>query len=85
MLHKNTKYKQVSRLQLFWDDNIFNKAQYHYSAPFTGVCYSIRMSLPMRFILIKSHYFIFCITSDTSYIILYFFFIQFFIIHYKMN
>ena len=27
MLQKNTRYKQVTRLQLFGDDNIFNKTQ----------------------------------------------------------
>jgi hypothetical protein len=37
MLQKNTKYKQVCRLQLFGDDNIFNKTQYQYSSSGSGV------------------------------------------------
>ncbi len=44
MLQKNTKYKQVTRLQLFSDDNIFNKAQYHYAT--TG---TVNNSIRMRF------------------------------------
>ncbi len=35
MLQKNTKYKQVTRLQLFGYVNIFNKEQYQYAA--TGI------------------------------------------------
>jgi hypothetical protein len=44
MLQKNTRYKQVTRLQLFGDDNIFNKAQYHYAT--TG---TVNNSIRMRF------------------------------------
>ncbi len=31
MLKNNIKYKQVVRLQLFGDDNVYNKVQYQYS------------------------------------------------------
>ena len=31
MLKNNIKYKQVVRLQLFVDDNVYNKVQYQYS------------------------------------------------------
>jgi hypothetical protein len=44
MLQKNTKYKQVTRLQLFGDDNIFNTEQYQYAA--TG---TVNNSIRMRF------------------------------------
>jgi hypothetical protein len=48
MLQKNTKYKQVTRLQLFGDDNIFNKAQNHYSSSGSGVNNSIRMRFDLK-------------------------------------
>ena len=51
MLQKNTRYKQVTRLQLFGDDNIFNKAQYHYSSSGTGVNNSIRMRFDLKGVL----------------------------------
>ena len=51
MLQKNTKYKQVTRLQLFGDDNIFNKSQYHYSSSGTGVNNSIRMRFDLKGVL----------------------------------
>ncbi len=51
MLQKNTKYKQVTRLQLFGDDNIFNKAQYHYSSSGSGVNNSIRMRFDLKGVL----------------------------------
>ncbi len=44
MLQKNTKYKQISRIQLFGDDNIFNKSQYHDAT--TG---TVNNSIRMRF------------------------------------
>ena len=31
MLKNNIKYKQLCRLQLFGDDNVYNKVQYQYS------------------------------------------------------
>ncbi len=52
MLQKNTKYKQVTRLQLFGDDKIFNKAQYHYSSSGSGVNDSItRMRFDLKGVL----------------------------------
>jgi hypothetical protein len=51
MLQKNTKYKQVTRLQLFGDDNIFNKAQYNYSSSGAGVNNSIRMRFDLKGVL----------------------------------
>ena len=51
MLQKNTKYKQLSRIQLFGDDNIFNKTQYQYSASGTGVNNSIRMRFDLKGVL----------------------------------
>ena len=50
MLQKNTRYKQVTRLQLFGDDNIFNKAQYHYATTGT-VNNSIRMRFDLKGVL----------------------------------
>ena len=44
MLQKNTRYKQITRLQLFGDDNIFNTEQYQYAA--TG---TVNNSIRMRF------------------------------------
>jgi hypothetical protein len=51
MLQKNTKYKQISRIQLFGDDNIFNKALYHYSSSGSGVNNSIQMRFDLRGVL----------------------------------
>ena len=51
MLQKNTKYKQITRLQVFGDDNIFNKTQYQYSASGTGVNNSIRMRFDLKGVL----------------------------------
>ncbi len=51
MLQKNTKYKQVTRLQLFGDDNILIKAQYHYSSSGSGVNNSIRMRFDLKGVL----------------------------------
>jgi hypothetical protein len=50
MLQKNTRYKQVTRLQLVGDDNIFNKAQYHYATTGT-VNNSIRMRFDLKGVL----------------------------------
>lgn len=51
MIIKNIKYKQLSRIQLFGDDNIFNKAQYQYSSSGTGVNNSIRMRFDLKGVL----------------------------------
>ncbi len=48
MLQKNTKYKQISRIQLFGDDNNFNKTQYHYSSSGSTVNDSIRMRFGLK-------------------------------------
>ena len=50
MLQKNTKYKQISRIQLFGDANIFNKEQYHYATSGT-VNNSIRMRFDLKGVL----------------------------------
>jgi hypothetical protein len=51
MLQKNTKYKQLSRIQLFGDDNIFNKTQYQYSSSGSGINNSIRMRFDLQGVL----------------------------------
>ena len=48
MLEKNIKYKKLSRLQVFGDDNIFNKAKYQYNASGLGVNNSINMRLDLN-------------------------------------
>ena len=48
MLKNNIKYKQLCRLQLFGDDNIYNKTQYQYSTMGT-LPTSIINSVRMRF------------------------------------
>jgi hypothetical protein len=48
MLKNNIKYKQVVRLQLFGDDNVYNKVQYQYSTMGT-LPTSIINSIRMRF------------------------------------
>ena len=47
MLEKNLKYKQLCRLQVFGDDNVFNKTQYQYSTITTGS--GVNNSIKMRF------------------------------------
>jgi hypothetical protein len=51
MLKNNIKYKQVVRLQLFGDDNVYNKVQYQYSTigtlP-TAIINSIRMRFELK-------------------------------------
>ena len=48
MLKNNIKYKQVVRLQLFGDDNVYNKTQYQYSTMGT-LPTSIINSMRLRF------------------------------------
>ena len=48
MLEKNIKYKQLCRLQVFGDDNIFNKAQYQYNASGSGVNNSMKMRFDLK-------------------------------------
>ncbi len=51
MLKKNIKYKQVVRLQLFGDDNIYNTTRYQYSTmgtSTTAIINSTRMSFDFR-------------------------------------
>jgi hypothetical protein len=48
MLQKNTKYKEICRLQLFGNDNIFNKTQYQYSSSGSGINSSIRMRFDLK-------------------------------------
>jgi hypothetical protein len=51
MLKKIQNINKLRRLQLFGDDNIFNKAQYQYSASGTGVNNSIRMRFDLKGVL----------------------------------
>ena len=51
MLKNNIKYKQVVRLQLFGDDNVYNNARYQYSTMgtlSTSIINSIRMRFDLR-------------------------------------
>ena len=51
MLKNNIKYKQVVRLQLFGDDNVYNKVQYQYSTMGTlqtAIINSIRMRYELK-------------------------------------
>ncbi len=51
MLKNNIKYKQVCRLQLFGDDNVYNNARYQYSTMgtlSTSIINSIRMRFDLR-------------------------------------
>ena len=48
MIRNNIKYKEVVRLQLFGDDNIYNTAQYQYSTVNTSVINGIRMRFDLR-------------------------------------
>jgi hypothetical protein len=49
--NKYVAYKQVSRIQLFGDDNINNSAQFQYAASGTGVNNSIRMRFNLKGVL----------------------------------
>ena len=50
MLKNNIKYKQVVRLQLFGDDNVYNNARYQYSTSTlpTSIINSIRMRFDLE-------------------------------------
>ncbi len=48
MIKNNIKYKEVVRLQLFGDDNIYNTAQYQYSTVNTSIINGIRMRFDLR-------------------------------------
>jgi hypothetical protein len=48
MIRNNIKYKEVVRLQLFGDDNIYNTAQYQYSTVNTSIINAIRMRFDLR-------------------------------------
>jgi hypothetical protein len=51
MLKNNIKYKQLCRLQLFGDDNVYNKVQYQYSTMGTlqtAIINSIRMRYELK-------------------------------------
>ena len=51
MLERYTTYKQVSRLQLFGDDNIFSGSQYQYNTTNSTVNNSIRMRFDLKGVL----------------------------------
>ena len=51
MLEKNIKYKQLSRIQLFGDDNIYNKVQYQYNTTGSTVNNSIKMRFDLKGVL----------------------------------
>ena len=51
MLEKNIKYKQLARIQLFGDDNSFNKAQYQYNTSGSSVNNSIKMRFDLKGVL----------------------------------
>ena len=48
MLKNNIKYKQVVRLQLFGDDNVYNNARYQYSTVNNNFINAIRMRFDLR-------------------------------------
>ncbi len=48
MLKNNIKYKQVTGIQLFGDDSIYNKAQYQYSTVNNNFINAIRMRFDLR-------------------------------------
>ena len=48
MLKNNIKYKQVCRLQVFGDDNVYNTARYQYSTVNTSITNAIRMRFDLR-------------------------------------
>ena len=48
MLERNITYKQVSRCQLFGDDNIFNGSQYQYNTTGSTVNNSIKMRFDLK-------------------------------------
>ena len=48
MLETNITYKQISRVQLFGDDKIFNGSQYQYNTTGNGVNSSIKMRFDLN-------------------------------------
>ena len=48
MIRNNIKYKEVVRLQLFGDDNVYNDARFQYSTVNTSVINGIRMRFDLR-------------------------------------
>ncbi len=48
MLKNNIKYKQVCRLQVFGDDNVYNNARYQYSTVNNTFTNAIRMRFDLR-------------------------------------
>ena len=46
MLETNITYKQISRLQLFWDETIYNSSQYQY---YTSGPSNVINSMKIRF------------------------------------
>jgi len=51
MLETNITYKQISRVQLFGDDNIFNGSQYQYNTTGSNVVNSIKMRFDLKGVL----------------------------------
>jgi hypothetical protein len=48
MLKNNIEYKKVCRLQVFGDDNVYNKVQYQYSTLKINFINAIRMRLDLK-------------------------------------
>jgi hypothetical protein len=48
MLKNNIKYKQLCRLQIFGDDNVYNKVQYQYSTVNNNFINAIRMRFDLK-------------------------------------
>jgi hypothetical protein len=48
MLKNNIKYKQLCRLHLFGDDNVYNKVQYQYSTVNNNFINAIRMRFDLK-------------------------------------
>ena len=48
MIRNNIKYKEVVRLQLFGDDNVYNDARFQYSTVNTSIINAIRMRFDLR-------------------------------------
>ena len=49
MIRNNIKYKEVVRLQLFGDDNVYiNNARFQYSTVNTSIINAIRMRFDLR-------------------------------------
>ena len=48
MLKNNIKYKQLCRLHIFGDDNVYNKVQYQYSTVNNNFINAIRMRFDLK-------------------------------------